>query len=269
MSLAREQLLDLLPCFVCGDLPPDLIASIDAAVQDDPDLAQRVQALHNSREQCLELLGSAPASFDFEVPIHAATPHAPSTPAAPAVATEPTTGPATMGLVLGIAAAAALLVAVGSASTRPPAGQVVGAMHAAVSSQDAALVTADSPRELAAALRDRGVSPQLAMAPDLSAMGFQMVGASILGPDEAGGAPGVAVVYERDGERFVCQIQLARPTYGAPDATDLANGTVLRAYRTDQGAIVSWFGGGRWCVFGGPSEPIAMLELVKARMTRG
>lgn len=264
MTLDRQQVLDLLPCYVCGDLPDHVIGAVDAAIETDPTLQDHVHTLRSSREQCIRLLSEAPPPFPFEVDASAAPTEAPAHP--PTALDGP---PGVVGLVLGIAAAAVLFIAVGSATPLPPSGATVGALHAEVSTHDSALITAASPKALAAALGDHGVSPQLAMAPDMSKMGLKLVGARILGPDGPGDAPGVAVVYERDGERFVCQIQLVRPTHGQPHSTDSAGGVVLRAYRTDHGSVVSWFQGGRWCVFGGPAEPVAMLAMVKARMTRG
>lgn len=258
-SLTRTQVLELLPCYVCGDIPPELTAYIDAEVQNDPDLRQRVEALRKSREQCMEQLAATAPPLDFEqnVPL----------PVAPTPAShEPTASP--IGLVAGMLAAALMLLVLGSAASTPPAGMSVGALHAMVTTDDDALIRAPSHAAMVDALQAAGVSPQLAMTHDLSAMGFEMVGVRILGAD-TGTAPGIAIVYEREGQRFVCQIQLAPPTYGAPSATDVAAGVVLRAYQTEAGAIVSWRDGGRWCVFGGPVSTERLLAMVKMRMTSG
>jgi len=260
MTMDRTRVLDLLPCYLCGDLPDHINASIEAYLDTDLDMKGRLDTLKSSRDLCVELLQTdIPAHFDFEAP--------PAPAPAPAAPNVPATRP--VGLVLGIAAAALLFVSMRSVSPSIDSGTEVGELHTEVSSNDALLLTADSPMALMGVLRDHGVSPQLAMVPDMSAMGFTLVGARILAPDTTGGGPGVAVVYERDGERFVCQIQLQPPTHGAPIATDTAKGVVLRAYRTHSGAIVSWYQGGRWCVWGGPAEPMAMLSMVKMRMTRG
>jgi anti-sigma factor RsiW len=257
-TLSRVQVLELLPCYLCGDLPTHINLAIESMLETDTDLGERLATLRTSRDLCKELL-------EQRAPELLADPPSQPAPAPLAPVSPPTRA---TGLVLGVAAAAIVLLAMGSVGQRAPAGEEVGALHTLVSTDDAALIRAESPQALTAALQAAGVSPQLAMAPDLSEMGFQMVGARVLGP-HLGTAPGVAVIYEKDGERYVCQIQLVRPTHGLPDDTTEAAGTVLRAYKSENGAVVSWFGGGRWCVFGGPASPEALLAMVGQRITSG
>jgi len=257
MSLDRAAALQMLPCYVCNDLPADAVAALEALLAEDDDLAVRLEHLRATRDLCVErLLEGAPELAPWPELMPAPAP----------VAQVPPTRP--WGLLAGLAAAAALALSV--AATPPePAGPGLVSLHTSVASDDAQLLRAESPAALAAQLRKAGVSPQLAMVPDLSGMGFSLVGVRILGPPGIGTHPGVAVVYEKDGQRFVCQIQLATPTQAAPEATTTAAGVVLRAYSSTDGAVVSWHQGGRWCLFGGPADASELLAMVKKRMTAG
>lgn len=52
--MTREQALDLLPCLVCGDLPPAAEEALRAMVLGDPELREMVLALEESQELCQE-----------------------------------------------------------------------------------------------------------------------------------------------------------------------------------------------------------------------
>ena len=54
--MTREQALGLLPCLVCGDLPPATAESLRVLLQADPELREIVLALEESQELCLERL---------------------------------------------------------------------------------------------------------------------------------------------------------------------------------------------------------------------
>jgi hypothetical protein len=54
--MTREQALDLLPCLVCGDLPPAAAETIRLMLQEDPELREMVLALEESQELCQERL---------------------------------------------------------------------------------------------------------------------------------------------------------------------------------------------------------------------
>ena len=54
--MSPEQLELALPCYVCGDLPPEVFERVRALVAADPQLAQRVAELSASRALCESLL---------------------------------------------------------------------------------------------------------------------------------------------------------------------------------------------------------------------
>ena len=258
MSIDRKAAIEMLPCYVCGDLPADAVAILEDMLAEDPVLAERVQHLRQVRDLCVDRLTETVP----DLPEWSAPAAAPASPAPKAPPTRP------WGLLAGLAAAAALALSV-STSAPEAAGPGLVDLHAVVSSDDALLIRAASPQALVAELRQAGLSPQLAMVPDLSKMGFTLIGVRVLGPPGLGAHPGVAVVYEKDGKRFVCQIQLAVPTRSAPEHTDSAAGTVLRAYSSDTGSVVSWKEGSRWCLFGGPVASGELLAMVRQRLTAG
>lgn len=256
MILDREAALLLLPCYLCDDLPADVLDALEGLLADDAFLADRLELLRNTRDLCSDrLLQGAPDLTEWGAPAKTARPSLPTT--------SPTRP---WGLLVGFAAAA-MVTLFSAALLPPPAGNALAALHHAVAGDDARLLRAETPAELVAMVRNAGVSPQLAMVHDLSALGFSLVGVRVLGPLEVGAHPGVAIIYEKDGQRFVCQIQLVPPTTAAPEKTATVAGVVLRAYTSDSGSIVTWHHGGRWCVFGGPVDSDTLLAMVQTRMT--
>lgn len=262
MSFDRSALLHLLPCRLCGDLPDEIVAQVDAALAEDAELRSMYEELELSRDQCAQLLDSAmeavPGLAELGVGAPAAAP-APSGPAVPPTRLR--------GLWLGLAAA--LLLAVGAAASTPavPCARYFSA-HAAAAQAAAStapeLVRGAGPA-LRAALLAAGVEPRLAMAPDLSDQGFTLVGVLPLGTPHGG----VAVVYEKDGKHYVCQIFGAGPAPGQPDAVEAVGGLLLRGYEDGPRSAVSWTGGGRMCVFSGEAPLGDLFAVVRRRVRSG
>lgn len=253
MTIPRETVVALLPCYLCDDLPDHIAAAVEEALATDADLQSRLEALTTGRDACLEALTAVAPELAAWPELDAPAPPHPSVPP-----TQP------WGLAVGIAAAVLLAITAGR-SPAPALERTLAAESTAIASEDGALLRASSPQALAAALRAAGVAPQLAVVPDLSAMGFQLVGARPTASEDSA-LPGVAVVYERNGERVVCRIHTARPTDSRPDATRTVEGITLRGFEHDSGAVVAWSSGGRWCLFSGPMPLAALLDAVAARI---
>lgn len=246
MSFERDELLHLLPCHLCGDLPAGVSEQVEEALRDDAELRIMYDTLVVSREECARLLEAAREA----VPELAELGHAP----APPVPTVPPTRP--WGLAVGVAAA--LLLTVGSAlqDRQDAVEQGFFDTHVAAVESPALLAGPGLPVALQAA----GVEPRLAMAPDLSAQGFALVGVM---PVPGGG---VAVVYERDGKRYVCQIYAAVPTALQPDRVEQVGPVLMRGFERGEQAAVSWSSGGRTCVFSGEVPVDELLAVVRQRL---
>ena len=76
----------------------------------------------------------------------------------------------------------------------------------------------------------------------------------------------MAVVYEKDGKRYVCQIYGAVPTALRPDRVEQVGPVVLRGFERGAQAAVSWSSGGRMCVFSGEAPVEELLAVVRRRI---
>jgi len=292
MTLDRETIEALLPCYLCGDLPPGVAARIDAAVAADPTLQARLDTLGRGRDACNKALAllrdDLPDLGDLELdlaPLQASAGpavEAGADPTDPASETAPTAAgaplPASLpaptpprpaasplpGLGLGLAAAAALIAFGLSQGSTPPAEVGFLAQHDHAAHASAPLLSAtDGPGALKQAFRDAGVPPALAHAPDLSAWGFALVGGVV-----HEGAPGVSLVYEKDGQRYVCQIYANLRTQSRPDRMVEVQGVRVRGFQDGSRGIVEWSAGGRTCLFSGPGDVSALMAVVTDRIRR-
>ncbi len=58
--MTREEVVGLLPCYVCGDVPADVAAALEAVLAEDPELAALAEQLGVLRGDCEEVLVQAP-----------------------------------------------------------------------------------------------------------------------------------------------------------------------------------------------------------------
>ena len=71
--MTREEVVGLLPCYVCGDVPADVAAAVKQVLDEDPELAALAEQLGVLRDDCGEVLVEAPPmdwgtlGADFEV----------------------------------------------------------------------------------------------------------------------------------------------------------------------------------------------------------
>jgi anti-sigma factor RsiW len=167
-------------------------------------------------------------------------------------------------LGLGLAAAAALLAFGLSQGAAPPAELGFLAQHDRAAHASAPLISAAAGSEaLTRAFRDAGVPPALAHAPDLSSWGFALIGGVV-----SDGPPGVALVYEKDGQRYVCQIYANLRTHSRPDQTVEVQGVRVRGFQDGARGVVEWSAGGRTCLFSGPGDVSALMAVVSDRIRR-
>ncbi len=245
MSLDRQAVSQLLPCFVCGDLPPDLIEQVQRALEADPELAAQARALREAEAACRELLADpdAPGRSFFS-----ASPLAPQG----------------FGRALLVAASAVLLAALGAslhAAAQPPLGGLVE-VHLQTSGSGAlGFIAQEDPARLAASLRQAGVPTDLLMIADLRAEGLRLVGGQ---PAPSG--LGALILYEKDGVHYLCQVYRALPAM-PPRELQQVGATTLRSYQHGSVGLVRFEGPGVVCVFSAalPAEEIAALVARRLR----
>jgi|GEM_PF-3126116 len=266
MSLDRSTVLAMLPCFACGDLPPEQAALVRAALDQDPELREHLAHLHGAMAACEEALGEGalgegggdgarPPVSVAEAPVSEL-----ERPVRPAASAPPLrVGAALLGL------AAPLLLSIGTAATvlGPRPVDALAPNHALAAAADApGFITQSDPAALSIALRAAGVEPGQAGVGDLSFMGLRLVG----GMKAPGDRPGSILVYERDGQRFVCQMYGGEASQGAPAALATVGGHLLRAYQAGPTSVVVWEAFGMICLFSGELPAQELLAVAIQRV---
>lgn len=258
----RATLEALLPCYLCGDLPPALNAAIEATVDADAALGAKLGHLGDGRDACREALAavapSLPADLlDLSLLESSAGPVPLELPA-PAAGTAPTeTSASPLAALVGLAAGVLFAVAGATGGADVP-----DEVTLATAPVEIAAPTADR-AALRQGLLDAGVAPHIAMVPDMSAMGYTLVDARV----EDGPRKGVVVTYEKDGQRFHCRIYGAFQTGTVPLETRTVNGVVLRGFDDGAGGgVVAWTAKGRTCLFSGPAPVGELLALIEMRV---
>lgn len=245
MSLDRDTVVHLLPCYVCGDLPEPMKEQIRAMLRDDPVLAARAEALSGAEDVCRELLLAG----------------------LPAVSTPmPLARSASSGLAGALAWAAAAIGLVALSPTLYSAGEPplhgLVELHAQVAPADEASFIAETDaRRLAVALVEAGVPMDLAMVADLSEMGLQLIGGQ-----PATGRLGALILYEKDGVRYVCQVYRALPAM-SPLATQKVGASTVRSYQHGELGLVLFDGPGVMCVFSGLQPADRIMAMVVERLS--
>ena len=248
----RSQLVELLPCFVCGDLPPEVMAQVQAAVDADPELAAVVDLLADNNELCRDaLVAEAPGGLLLE-------------------RVEAEAGARGWPLVVGLACAAifALALLLPNQHAELPSFED-DLVHASAATGDLHLdrvdgwVDADSASELEQAFLAQGLTMPMAMVADLSDLGLRVVGG--VAHDQ-----GTVVTYEdADGTRFDCHMTgvlpvgaeaaevLSAPRDGLPD---------LQVFDLGVQKAVLWQDGPMMCVLVTRGTRARLVQVARAKV---
>ena len=244
MSMDRETLLALLPCYACGDLPPEVSDAVRDAVEGDPGLTELLEGIVCSRDACREALSRAAPLLDVEVRRRRLT-RGPS--------------PSPLGLVVGGAAAVALAVWGAAATDGGQALRELGAVHAAASGRAGftSVATVSEARDVLIAC---GVPAGLAAVPDLSLLGLAVQGVQ----SAPGPRLGVVAVYELQGQTFTAQCFEELGLRAQAEELVSVNGRWLRVFQAEGISLVAWETRGLDCVLSGPMGPGQLLALLSA-----
>ncbi len=255
MTLDPVKVRELLPCYVCGDLPEAVAAQVRAILDQHPALAAEARHLERAEDACRELLiGLADDIPNLEPLVVLPVAHVAPVRSAPA-----------RGWLALAAAAAGLLFVLGGAGllARHPAVDGLLAQHAPFADHSAAgFIDESDPGALAAALVRAGATPSLGSVADLRQFGLELVGGGLATGDRLG----TVVVYEKDGKRYVCQMYNGVAPKDTPVATRSVDGRVLRAYEDGDLAVVVWREAGMVCLFSGHAPPDQLLAMVAAKL---
>ena len=226
--MERSQLLELLPCYLCGDLPPEMMEQVRLALQTDPEALAALGGLRQSQEHCAEsLLLSPPPDIAWEQPL---------------------TAPSSIGRPwFALAAVAVAVFALGVLllpSLSSPVGALVdvASVHEAQPLDHSGFVSTRDARQLEKAFESQGLDPMMAMVADLSHLDLQLVGGHVVGN-------GTVVVYvDGAGRPFECHMAMDAPS-GEPDRVLSADGQPdLEVYGMGDATAVVWREHGMICV---------------------
>lgn len=250
MSMDRDTARQLLPCFVCGDLPGPVAAQVQAVLDAHPDLQAQADDLRAAEETCrslvAELAGQVPALALLD---RAAPPE-----------------PLGAGRALLAVAAALLLVVLGAwrLGQHPPVDGLLAHHQAFATEQAPGFLAETDPHALASALMATRAGPYLGMVSDLSAMGLQVVGGGLTPGDRLG----TAVVYTDGERRYVCQMFGGVAPTDPPALVEQVGAHTLRVYQVGELSVVVWQEGGMVCLFSGERPPAELLAMVQAKLGR-
>jgi hypothetical protein len=226
--MERSQLLELLPCYLCGDLPPEAMEQVRLALEADPEALVALGGLRRVQEHCAEsLMQGPPPELKWE---------------------EPAPAPSTIGRPWAALAAVAVAVfALGVfllPSLSSPVGALVevSAVHEAEPLSHGSFIAARDARQLEKAFESQGLDPMMAMVADLSHLELQLVGGHVVGN-------GTVVVYVDDaGRNFECHMAMDAPS-GEPNRVLSADGQPdLEVYGMGDATAVVWREHGMICV---------------------
>lgn len=257
----RETARTLLPDYVAGDLGAAALADVERALADDGDLRALAGQLRREQELVARALAREP-SPDVVLATW------PTLPVAPAAPVEPKPSRSARLAIVTAAAAAAMLAGLfgwwvtGLPGPITPDVPGLARAYVLVDDGELELLDATDPVALEGAFDAAGVPPAVRVVPDLSAIGLRTVGVVIL----PGKVPGVAVVYERDGVRYLCQMyrELAatRPAETVVDMGDLR----IEAWREGDVSLAAWNAPGMVCVFSARVPLAQLLAVVQERV---
>ncbi|MCB9741805.1 MAG: hypothetical protein H6740_04270 [Alphaproteobacteria bacterium] len=231
--MKRDDLLSVLPCYVCGDMPPEARERVRAMVEADPEIAAMVVSLSDSQGTCEEALRrAAPELLRIK--------QARAERARPVSALWPAL------LALGVLLSLSSLT---HAPTPPPAQAVQAQLEAWTALHPRALpgfVASGDAAKLTEAMRAAGVPASLAEVRPVQAEGLRLLGAAPL-PEG-----GVVMLYaDAQGYEYRCVRVTERPlpVAGAetlPGAPDQA--PALRSFAWRGAHAVAWRSRGALCV---------------------
>lgn len=260
----RSQAIALLPCFVSGDLPPEVVHDVEALVAGDPELGRLVDDLRTQQDRVVQALSAQTVPDALLGAFQgAALPEL-----LPSAMPEPNRGGAGPFLITAAALAAAVLLAVVLATNLGPSDVTRVTVTSAIFTHQAALnhhLPSYSPQDaqkIATAFAEAGVPQSARMVPDLSHLGLDATAVFVI----PGHPPGSAVAYRQGETDYLCQMWLGlqRPPRGTVQRQ--AEGIELSGY-TDEGvAVVMWDDNGHLCMMSAAIPLEDLLDLVERRV---
>jgi hypothetical protein len=230
-----------LPDHVRGDLSPAVRAEVDAALAGDA-------GLRADRELIAELDALAKKALRRTAPVIARR-----------------RDRSAWGVALGVAAVAALALALRATAPAPDEVALVN-VASAVSPQSPGFVATHDARALMGAFMKEGIGPNLAMVGDLSALGMELQGGMVAPGPRAG-----TIVFYRtpDGVLWQCHMYEELGRGGIPVEERVVRGVRMRAFTRGTMSWVVWEENGLVCVLAaevGPEQVLAALtKKIEAR----
>lgn len=263
--MTRDDAIRLLPCYVSGDLPPDVVAALDNLVADDPEVEQLVDQLRKQNERvvrvlCTEAPEALVSSWNLEMVGTTAE-----------VERRPTPRHAGTPFLLTVAALfAAILLAVGLLWSLGPERQAPASVESVAYAHEIAMAgklqafdPADS-QKLGRAFASAGVPSRLREVPDLGWLGLEPEAVYII----PGQPPGSAVRYRGADAEFLCQMWLGMGIPGRGVQERDVGEVRLHGYQSDGLSLVMWIDNNLLCVMSAQVPLEELLDLAERRVAR-
>lgn len=260
--MTREKAIDMLPCYVTGDLDPDVAVEIDHIVESDPEVARLADQLREQNERIAAALAvEPPAALFAEWPVEAAEPVAQARPE----------GRAPVGALVmsAIALAAAIALAVMLAWRLGPDDATVASIPSVVYTHEVAFMgqlTALDPADEAAVARGfeaAGVPTALRHVADLSDIGLTTRAVYVI----PGQPPGTAVAYAGADFDALCQMWLGLSIPPRSAVQRRVGDLELHGFVADDVSLVMWSDGPVLCVMTAEVPLDELIALVERRVS--
>lgn len=264
--MTRDQAIQLLPCYVIGDLPADAAASVEATLEEHADLHALVDQLRDQNERSVRVLCGG------EIPLELidawADEEPPEIPILPPPGAERPAGRASLAIAgMAMAVAAMLMIALAwSLGPRTgPVASVPSVVYAHETAMDGRLQALD-PSDRAALERAfvvAGVPAQARVVPDLTQLGWTTEAVYIL----PGQPPGSAIEYRVGDLRLLCQMWVGLDEPRRSEMTRQVADVQLDGYHADGVSLVMWHVGEMLCVMTADIPLDQLMALVERRVS--
>jgi anti-sigma factor RsiW len=264
--VTHDEAIQLLPCYVSGDLPPEIMAELDQVVTQDPELAQLADQLREQNERTMRALcsdvpdailsawnlddaGPLPDTVEEPTPRHSGTPF----------------------LITVAALAAAVLLAVVLAWSIGPDQQTPASVESVAYAHEIAMngqLEALSPMDtlaLGRAFAAAGVPSRIRDVPDLTDLGLEPEAVYIV----PGQPPGSAVRYRSAETEYLCQMWLGMDIPGRGVVQSEIGDVQLHGYQSDGLSLVMWNEGNLLCIMSADVPLDDLLALAERRVASG
>lgn len=264
--MTREEAIELLPCYVSGDLPADQTAALEDLVVRDEEVRRLAERLRVQHERAVAALCARAVPDELTRQWRGEVEDTEEVPTAQAVSSR------TPFLLTVLAVAAAALIALGLTWTLGPGMPHVASIpsvvyaHRTVMAGQLPSVDPADPEALSRAWDAADLPPGLRSVADLSHLGLTITAVHLV----PGQPPGAATRYrDASGQEILCQRWLGLTVPERASVVRDVDGLRLHGFQADEVALVMWQEGEVLGVMSGEMPLERLTDLVARRVGSG